>query len=96
MVQMVSNDECFTIKVFLNQFSIFLQHVFVFDEVFDSACSNHDVYEGTAKPLVQHVLQGYVKINCNNFIPFLSSYSDLVKYSAFFHKHTMYECVNVL
>ncbi len=37
-----------------------LQHVFAFDEAFGASCSNQDVYEGTARPLVQHVIQGYV------------------------------------
>ncbi len=49
---------CF--KIIFDDVSILIvfQHVFVFDEVFDDRCSNNDVYENTAKPLVQHVLSG--------------------------------------
>ncbi|XP_064409173.1 kinesin-like protein KIF24 isoform X2 [Latimeria chalumnae] len=35
-----------------------LQHVFYFDEVFDEACTNQDVYLKTAYPLIQHVFNG--------------------------------------
>ncbi|XP_051900753.1 kinesin-like protein KIF24 [Pristis pectinata] len=34
------------------------QHVFYFDEVFEEACTNHDVYLKTAYPLIQHVFSG--------------------------------------
>ncbi|XP_078265900.1 kinesin-like protein KIF24 [Rhinoraja longicauda] len=34
------------------------QHVFYFDEVFEEACTNHDVYVKTAYPLIQHVFSG--------------------------------------
>ena len=68
MVHMFSMIECFTINECLNQFYILLAARVCFDEVFDSVCSNHDVYEGTTKPLVQHVLQGCVKIDINIFL----------------------------
>ncbi|ERE83272.1 kinesin-like protein KIF24 isoform X1 [Cricetulus griseus] len=35
-----------------------LQHVFYFDEVFDEACTNRDVYLKTAHPLIQHIFNG--------------------------------------
>ena len=95
---MCRNDGRFTINVFLSQIYIFLQHVFVFDEVFDSVCSNQDVYEGTAKPLVQHVLQGCVKIDYNDFLSFLSFYPDLVKYSLpfFLLERSLYVCESLI
>lgn len=34
------------------------QHVFYFDEVFEEASTNHDVYVKTAYPLIQHVFSG--------------------------------------
>ncbi|XP_064153595.1 kinesin-like protein KIF24 [Anguilla rostrata] len=35
-----------------------LQHEFYFDEVFSEACTNEDVYEKTAYPLIQHIFNG--------------------------------------
>ncbi|XP_068408197.1 kinesin-like protein KIF24 isoform X5 [Eschrichtius robustus] len=35
-----------------------LQHVFYFDEVFDEACTNQDVYMKTTHPLIQHIFNG--------------------------------------
>ncbi|CAJ1068424.1 kinesin-like protein KIF24 isoform X1 [Xyrichtys novacula] len=35
-----------------------LQHRFYFDQVFGEECSNEEVYQGTAYPLVQHMLNG--------------------------------------
>ncbi|KAJ8414834.1 hypothetical protein AAFF_G00023570 [Aldrovandia affinis] len=35
-----------------------LQHAFYFDEVFSEACTNEDVYEKTAYPLIQHIFNG--------------------------------------
>ncbi|KAJ8380744.1 hypothetical protein SKAU_G00015220 [Synaphobranchus kaupii] len=35
-----------------------LQHKFYFDEVFSEACTNEDVYERTAYPLIQHIFNG--------------------------------------
>ncbi|KAJ8285511.1 hypothetical protein GJAV_G00027650 [Gymnothorax javanicus] len=35
-----------------------LQHEFYFDEVFSEMCTNEDVYERTAYPLIQHIFNG--------------------------------------
>ncbi|XP_043783236.1 kinesin-like protein KIF24 isoform X3 [Cervus elaphus] len=35
-----------------------LQHVFYFDEIFDEACTNQDIYMKTTHPLIQHIFNG--------------------------------------
>lgn len=34
------------------------EHVFAFDEVFDSESTNEDVYRRTAQPLVEYIFTG--------------------------------------
>jgi hypothetical protein len=34
------------------------EHVFTFDEVFDSTSENEDVYKRTAQPLVEYIFNG--------------------------------------
>lgn len=34
------------------------QHEFIFDEVFDEACSNEDVYIRAARPLINCIFEG--------------------------------------
>ena len=46
------------------------QHVFYFDEVFDEACTNQDVYMKTTHPLIQHIFNGYDR-NYLLLLPFI-------------------------
>lgn len=46
---------------------LFLQHRFYFDKVFGEESSNEEVYQQTAYPLVQHMLNGYVTTDVEVF-----------------------------
>lgn len=43
---------------FYPQTLLFVQHKFYFDQVFGEHCSNEEVYQRTAYPLVRHMLNG--------------------------------------
>ena len=43
-------------------FLFYLQHEFMFDEVFDEKCTNEDVYIRAARPLINCLFDGYVNI----------------------------------
>ena len=40
------------------------QYQFVFDEAFGEGCSNKEIYERTAKPLIKTVFNRYLKFFC--------------------------------
>ena len=56
MYRSAANYQFSRVKVDLTKY--LEQHNFTFDEVFDETCSNVDVYERTALPLVDYLFAG--------------------------------------
>ena len=57
-------------NVSFSKIKFLFQHVFYFDEIFDEACTNQDIYMKTTHPLIQHIFNGYDR-NYFLLLPFI-------------------------